>query len=230
MAAHVTLTHNGGGGPSISEQIGLLRKLLTTGKDADAKTTAGTIDVWRKVAAGELALVVTALRADHITQVLRLVDSFPSVKLAISGAAEGHLVADELAKRNVGVLLIPQTWPRTFDELRGLSGPPLTRETTLSSLLKAGVKVGLKIEEGWMAANLLWDATRAALETNGLVGKHQIVELVSSGIDDVLQIKRDGEKEEEGEEEFVVYDRDPFEYGAKVLAVHSQRGVEVVSV
>ncbi|KAJ1573311.1 hypothetical protein NDA11_005014 [Ustilago hordei] len=230
VAAHVTLTHNGGGGPSISEQIGLLRKLLTTGKDADAKTTAGTIDVWRRVAAGELALVVTALRADHITQVLRLVDSFPSVKLAISGAAEGHLVADELAKRNVGVLLIPQTWPRTFDELRGLSGPPLTRETTLSSLLKAGVKVGLKIEEGWMAANLLWDATRAALETNGLVGKHQIVELVSSGIDDVLQIKRDGEKEEEGEEEFVVYDRDPFEYGAKVLAVHSQRGVEVVSV
>ncbi|KAJ1026294.1 hypothetical protein NDA16_002381 [Ustilago loliicola] len=230
VAAHITLTHNGAGGPSISEQIGLLRQLLTTGQDSDAKTVTGSNDVWRRVAAGELPLVVTALRADHISQVLRLVDAFPSVKLVISGAAEGHLVADELAKRNVGVLLIPQTWPRTFDELRGLSGPPLTRETTLSSLLKAGVKVGLKIEEGWMAANLLWDATRAALETNGLVSKDQIVELVSSGIDDVLQIRKDGDLEGEGEEEFVVYDRDPFEYGAKVLALHSKRGVEVVSV
>ncbi|CBQ70126.1 conserved hypothetical protein [Sporisorium reilianum SRZ2] len=220
VAAHVTLVHNGGGGPAVSEQLGLLRQLL----GAHESTAAGK-GVWQRVAAGELPLVVTALRADHISQVLRLIDAFPAVRLVISGAAEGHLVADELAKRNVGVLLIPQTWPRTFDELRGLSGPPLTRETTLSALLHAGVRVAFKIEEGWMASNLLWDATRAALETNGLVDKHQIVELVSSGVDDVLGIEGEGD-----EAEFVVYDGDAFEYGAKVLAVHSARGVEVVAV
>lgn len=220
VAVHVTLGHNKEG-PSISEQLGLLRQLLTASK---SDSVAG--DLWQRVSKGELALVVTALRADHITQLLRLKDAFPRVKLVISGAAEGHLVADELAKRDVGVLLIPQTWPRTWDELRGLSGPPLTRETTLSTLIKAGVRVGLKIEEAWMASNLLWDATRAALETDGLVGKGKIVELVSAGIDDVLGI--DSGKEEE--EEFVVYDGNPFEYGAKVLAVHSRRGTEVIEV
>ncbi|TKY87991.1 hypothetical protein EX895_003087 [Sporisorium graminicola] len=230
VAAHVTLTHNGAGRPSISEQLGLLRRLLAAGAadDAAGASKGEGESVWQRVAVGKLPLVVTALRADHISQVLRLVDAFPKVKLVISGAAEGHLVADELARRNVGVLLIPQTWPRTFDELRGLSGPPLTRETTLSVLLKAGVKVAFKIEEAWMASNLFWDATRAALETDGLVHKHQIVELVSSAIDDVLGIG--GEHGAQGEHEFVVYDGNPFEYGAKVLAVHSVRGVEVVAV
>lgn len=221
VAAHVTLLHNREG-PSISEQLGLLRQLLS------AESSGASGDVWKRISKGQLPLVVTALRADHISQLLRLVDSFPSVKLVISGAAEGHLVADELAKRKVPVLLIPQTWPRTWDELRGLSGPPLTRETTLSSLLKAGVKVGLKIEEGWMASNLLWDATRAALETNGLVDKDRVLELVSSDIDDVLGITRG--KGKEAEEEFVVYDGNPFEYGAKVLAVHTRRGTELVEV
>ncbi|CDW98570.1 hypothetical protein [Sporisorium scitamineum] len=218
VAVHVTLTH----GPAISEQVGLLRQLLSATNDDSLSSGK---DVWQRVASGQLPLVVIALRTDHISQLLRLIDAFPSVKLVISGVAEGHLVAEELTKRKVGVLLIPQTWPRTFDELRGLSGPPLTRETTLSALLKAGVKVAFKIEEAWMASNLLWDATRAALETNGLVDKHAIVELVSSKVDDVLGVE--GEDEEGG---FVVYDADPFEYGAKVLAVHSRRGTEVVAV
>ncbi|KAJ9476056.1 Carbohydrate esterase [Pseudozyma hubeiensis] len=186
VAAHVTLVHNREGF-SISEQLGLLRKLLSG-------DNAGN-DVWSRVAKGKLPLVVTAL-------------------------------PEEIAKRNVPVLLIPQTWPRTFDELRGLSGPPLTRETTLSSLVKAGVRVGLKIEEAWMASNLLWDSTRAALETNGLLGKKQVLELVSTGLDDVLGIDKGDMKEEE----FVVYDGNPFEYGAKVIAVHSRRGTEVVEV
>lgn len=217
VAAHVTLVHNREGF-SISEQLGLLRKLLSGNNEGN--------DVWNRVAKGKLPLVVTALRADHISHLLRLSDSFPRVKLVISGAAEAHLIAEEIAKRNVPVLLIPQTWPRTFDELRGLSGPPLTRETTLSSLIKAGVKVGLKIEEAWMASNLLWDSTRAALETNGLLGKKEVLELVSTRLDDVLGIEKGDMKEEE----FVVYDGNPFEYGAKVIAVHSKRGTEVVEV
>ncbi|GAC75374.1 hypothetical protein PANT_15c00040 [Moesziomyces antarcticus T-34] len=223
VAVHITLSHNGGGGPSISEQIGLLRQLLTA-NEGSAKGSDST-SVWRRVAAGDLPLVVTALRADHISQVLRLIDAFPSVRLVISGAAEGHLVADQLAKRNVGVLLIPQTWPRTFDELRGLSGPPLTRATTLSALLDAGVRVALKIEEAWMAANLLWDATRAALETDGKIDKHAIVHLLTTAFDDLL-----GVKAAKTDDEFVVYDRSPFEYGAKVLAVHSHKGTETVQV
>lgn len=233
VAVHVALSHNGEGGPSISQQIGVLRQLLTAGQHAEEEQTLstsersgrGSIETWRKVSSGQLALVVTALRADHISQVLRLCDSFPGVKLAISGAAEGHLVADELAKRDVGVLLIPQTWPRTFDELRGLPGPPLTLETTLSALLKAGVRVALKIEEPSQASSLLWDATRAALDTDGLIDTHHILHLISTGVDDVLHIKGDKEHDE-----FVVYDRDPFQYGAKVLALHSHRGVEIVSV
>lgn len=228
VAAHVTINHNPGG-PSISEQIGLLRQLLSS-PDSTSTVAGASGDLWQRIATGQLPLVVTALRSDHISQLLKLSDSFPSVRLVLSGAAEGHLLASEIAARNVSVLLVPQTWPRTFDELKGLSGPPLTRETTLSTLLRAGVKVGLKIEEAWMASNLLWDATRAALETNGLVRKEQVVELVSGGIDDVLGIKNKGKEGEKWEEEFVVYDRDPFEYGAKVVAVHSRRGFEMVYV
>lgn len=215
VAVHITLSHNAAG-PSISEQIGLLRSLLASPPN----------EVWKRVGSGHLPLVVTALRSDHIASLLRLSDSFPNTKLVISGGTESHHLATQLADRNIPVLLIPQTWPRTFDELHSLPGPPLSHHTTLSVLLNAGVKVAIKIEEAWMASNLLSDTTRAALETNGLLNKHDILNLITTALDDVLNIKTETKEEEE----FVVYDREPFEYGAKVIAIHTKRGVERVSV
>ena len=213
VAMHVTLAH---AGRAISEQIGLLRSRLAAAPTDEA--------AWTHVASGQLPLVVTALKADHIAQLLALRDAFPAVRLVISGGTEAHLVARQLADRKVPVILIPQTWPRTWDEKRGLPGPPLTAQTTLSVLRDAGVPVALKIEEAWMAANLLWDATRAALETDGKVSREEALALISTNLDQILGIT---DKDGQG---VVAYDRDPFQYGAKVVAVSGARGTESVLV
>ncbi|PWN52606.1 hypothetical protein IE53DRAFT_311777 [Violaceomyces palustris] len=223
VAMHVTLNHFKNQAPSISEQVGLLRQILKGAKHGSTSepSNSNSAEAWGKVIRGQLPLVVTALSSDQIVTLLKLKDEFPTVKLVLSGATESHLVADEIAKRDVGVLLIPQTWMRTWDELKSLPGPPLTKETTLSSLIKAGVKVGLKIEEGWMASNLLWDATRAALETDGQLVEEDVVALISSNLDEILDLKR-------SDPGLVAFDGSPFEYGSKVLAVAGPRGVEVV--
>ncbi|KAN0063758.1 hypothetical protein ACQY0O_003808 [Thecaphora frezii] len=229
VAVHVTLNHNSNA-PSFSEQVGWLRRLLVSASSSSAhgsasehtiKAASGTAaDAWRRAAEGELPLVVTALKASQIATLLKLSDEFDQLRLVISGASEAHLLADELARRDVGVLLVPQTWPRSYDELQALVGPPLTAKTTLSTLLEAGVKVALKVEEGWMASNLLWDATRAALETNGLVSKADALGLVSSAVEDVLGI--------EAQSGIVAWDNEPFEYGAKVVGLSGARGIELV--
>ncbi|EPQ27121.1 uncharacterized protein PFL1_05402 [Pseudozyma flocculosa PF-1] len=219
VAVHVTLNHNSNA-PSVSEQIAWIRQLLSGLPAGAAPADASAAAVWAKVARGELPLVVTALKASQIATLLKLADSFPSLRLVLSGATEAHLVAADLAKRKVPVILIPQTWPRTWDELQGLVGPPLTASTTLSALLDAGVKVALKIEEGWQASTLLFDSIRAALETDGKVDKRDALGLVSSAVEDVLGLQP--------EDSIVVWDGEPFEYGVKAVAVAGHNGLEMI--
>ncbi|KDN43658.1 hypothetical protein K437DRAFT_147093 [Tilletiaria anomala UBC 951] len=182
VAMHVALTHYGGP-PSISEQLVLLRQLLQDGEDGSGRK-GDRDDVWSRVVRGHLPLVVQAARASHIASLIALKQRFPHVRLIISNASEAPLAGarlpEQLAEHNIAVLLSPRTWGITWDERRSLPGPPLTKETTLSTLLRAGVKVAFRIEEGWQAANLLFDATFAAKETDGLLDEEDVVSLLSN--------------------------------------------------
>lgn len=62
------------------------------------------------------------------------------IKFVFHGGAEAHLLADEIARADVGVIVAPvRGFPDTFDKARALPGAPLSKKTTLEVLFAAGV-------------------------------------------------------------------------------------------
>lgn len=93
------------------------------------------------VAEGRMPLIVTVNRASDIQQVLRLARE-EGIKIILDGAAEGWLVADEIAAANVPVLLHPITnLPANF-EMRA------ARMQNAAALNAAGVVIAIKGNEG----------------------------------------------------------------------------------
>ncbi|MBD7941538.1 amidohydrolase family protein [Brevundimonas guildfordensis] len=93
------------------------------------------------VADGRMPLIVTVNRASDIQQVLRLARE-EGIKVILDGAAEGWLVADEIAAAKVPVILHPTTnLPSNF-EMRA------ARMQNAAALNAAGVVIALKGNEG----------------------------------------------------------------------------------
>ena len=93
------------------------------------------------VANGAMPLIVTVNRASDIQQVLRLARE-EGLKIILDGAAEGWLVADEIAAAKVPVLLHPITnLPGNF-EMRA------ARMQNAAALNAAGVVIAIKGNEG----------------------------------------------------------------------------------
>jgi imidazolonepropionase-like amidohydrolase len=65
-----------------------------------------THEVLGRVLAKEIPLEIEAHRADDILNALRLADEF-EFSLILAGCTEGYLVADEIARRNVPVVVMP---------------------------------------------------------------------------------------------------------------------------
>jgi len=83
---------------------------------------------------GEQPLVVAAHRASDIESALRLADEL-KLRLVIEGASEAWMVADELARRKVPVVIDPlQDLPARFDRLH-------SRPDNAALLERAGVSV-----------------------------------------------------------------------------------------
>lgn len=93
------------------------------------------------VVEGRMPLIVTANRAADIQQVLRLARE-EGLKIIIDGAAEGWLVASEIAAANVPVLIHPIT------NLPGNFETRAARMQNAAALHSAGVTIALKGNEG----------------------------------------------------------------------------------
>lgn len=218
VALHVALDHYSGS-PSISEQLALLRRLLHP-----SSWTGHGRGPWKEVASGELPLVVQVARASHIASLVELKKEFPKLRLVLSNASEASEdgLPDLLAEHDIAVLLSPRVWAILWDERRALPGPPLTKDTTLSVLLEAGVKVGFRIEEGWQAQNLLWDATWAAKLTDGLLDESDVVSLLTTSVDSIFGLESPSSKDD-----YVAFAGNPFEYTSKVVAIGNKASVEL---
>ena len=94
------------------------------------------LEALRPVIEGNLSLVVGADRASDIEAVLRLAAE-AKVRVVIRGAAEGHLVAEQLARAGVGVIVDPTVYgPGGYDQVRARRG-------NAALLRKAGVTVAI---------------------------------------------------------------------------------------
>ncbi|MGH7297500.1 MAG: amidohydrolase family protein, partial [Polyangiaceae bacterium] len=100
------------------------------------------------VVRGEQPLVVWAHRASDIESVLRLADDL-KLKVVLEGASEAWMVADEIARHHVPVIIDPlQDLPDRFDRLH-------SRSDNAALLARAGVRVVLSTFDAHQA-RLLW--------------------------------------------------------------------------
>jgi len=107
----------------------------------DLSLSRADLEALIPVANGAMPLIVTVNRASDIQQVLRLARE-EGVKVMLDGAAEGWLVADEIAAAKVPVLLHPLTnLPGNF-EMRA------ARMQNAAALNAAGVVIAIKGNEG----------------------------------------------------------------------------------
>ncbi|GAA5942389.1 uncharacterized protein JCM15063_006228 [Sporobolomyces koalae] len=230
-ALHVALGHyKGAQEPSVSTQIAQLRSLLLTGLDPHFGkiSSTGSPNRFAMAAMGEIPLVVEVDKADTIASLILLKREIEtrahgrySLKWIIAGGQEAHLVADELAQASIGVILSPpRSFPESWDARRALPGPPLTRDTHTTVLHRAGVKVALGLPEEWQTRTLLFEAAWAQRLSRDEISRKEAIEFISSNFEDMFGINHD-------EHDFVAFERDPFEFGSRMVAQSQKGGVEL---
>jgi imidazolonepropionase-like amidohydrolase len=117
-----------------------------TGQRRDYVRSRLDLEALRPVVLGELPLAVEANRASDLLAAMRLADEF-KLKLILVGAAEGWMVADELARRKIPVVVKPLTNIPSFDAL----GATLENAGRLQN---AGVIVALSSFDTYRAGTL----------------------------------------------------------------------------
>ncbi|GAA6021304.1 hypothetical protein JCM11491_005797 [Sporobolomyces phaffii] len=238
-ALHVAIGHyKGSQEPSVSTEIAQLRSLLLAGLDSEQAATATRVEVdyFGLVAKGELPLVIEVDKADTIASLILLkheveaaAENRYSMRWIISGGQEAHLVAAELARDSIGVILSPpRAFPESWDARRALPGPPLTFDSHVTVLHRAGVRLALGLPEEWQTRTLLFEAAWAHRLARGEVSRAEAIAWISTNYEDLFAIHRprarDGDEEEV---DFVAFERDPFEFGSRMVASSKNGGVEL---
>jgi len=190
-ALHVYIGHLGQ--PSISTQVAALRKLLLgfIPEDDDVRDRE-TANAFKQVTSGVIPVVVHTQSADIIATVISLKQEVEdltgvSVKITVAGGTEAHLLAAELAAAHIGVIVInARPYPAVWEQKRILPGPPLSENSTLSTLLSHGVETAIGVSEAWMARNTRLDVAWAALESDMRISKEDAIALASTSLDKLL--------------------------------------------
>ncbi|KAF3059556.1 hypothetical protein GL218_04773 [Daldinia childiae] len=235
-AVHYTLDLSAKrGSTSISNAVNTLRHKLIEAStsnttNADPYTEAAFLS---KVIDGSLPLAITVHSADVIATLLKVKESVDNViassrggggiSLIIIGGAESFLLADELAAAKVGVVLNPLLSYRTsWDQRRALTGAPLTNGTAVDKLVEAGVRVAIGIDEDWLVRDVGLLAGIAYKNSQGRLSEKDALDLVSDNVYELL-----GLKEGNDAREFIVFEGNPLEIGARVRVVGGDVGDDV---
>jgi hypothetical protein len=140
---------------SVSTQIGTLCRLLLAGAAKDTLVSHDNSDIkqaFRDIAHGHLTLVVEAHSADVISSLILLKSKIEShtnssIKMIITHASVARLLTSELTAANIGVILFPtRPFPSKWQDRRILPGPPLSKDSQIAALHRAGVKVAIRVK------------------------------------------------------------------------------------
>ncbi|KAJ7628031.1 hypothetical protein DFH06DRAFT_1272898 [Mycena polygramma] len=206
---------------SVSTQIAALRNLLFI-KQEDGP--------WARVQRGEIPLVVTVHNADIMATLLVLKSEFDAghsdaLRMTFAGATEAHLLASHIGAAGVSVILAPaRPYPETWDYRRVLPGPPLSRKTSVMTLLEHGVNVALGVTSDYDARNARFEVAWAALDANGALDYPTAMALATTNLEAALGL--DPSRLDVGEELVVLEGGGMFDLESKVVGVVSgQRGL-----
>lgn len=195
--------------PTVSSQISYLRRTLT-------KALLNPFgDEFSQVVQGKLPLVIEVDNRDEIIRLIQLKKELEregaKLKVALLSATEAWTVAEHLAEAEIGVILRPYLCtPVQWTAQKCLPGAPLSEETGLSILYKAGVNVGLAAHEPEDVRQLSWIAAWARSDLN--ITEKEAVGLVSWNLAKIVGLPT-------GPTGLVIYNGSPFEFGAKVSAI-----------
>ncbi|KAI0776137.1 composite domain of metallo-dependent hydrolase [Trametes elegans] len=176
---------------SLSTEFATLRRLLLEGEDPRTQTG----DWFKKAAEGAIPLVIEVSSADVMATLMRLKNEVEEkrgtyMRMVFSRATEAHLLAEEIAHAQIGVILSPsRQFPWSWDDRRIMPGPPLANNTALATLLKHGVTVGLGTWEANHVPNIRFDIGWAILESNNWINKRQAFELVTTNLEKLLDLE-----------------------------------------
>jgi imidazolonepropionase-like amidohydrolase len=159
------------------------------------------LDALLPVVRGEIPLAVTAHRASDLLAAMRLAEEY-QLRLVLMGAAEGWMVADEIARRKVPVVVKPLTNLPRFETL----GATLENAARLS---RAGVTLALATFTSHYSRNLRQEAGNAIARGLDPAAALEAVTLTPARIWGVAD--RYGSLEAGREADLVVWSGDPFE-------------------
>lgn len=212
VALHVAVSMSSKVG--VSTQVAALRNMLF-GEGGD--------EVLRSVRKGKTALVVDVESADIMATLLRLKDEYEAhsgreLQLTFACATEAHLLAHEIAKAGVSVIVTQsKPFPFTWEQRRILAGPPITQESLVTALLKAGVNVAIGVNDEYNARNTRFEVGSSLLMSNGVIDRTTALALVTTNLEKALGVQR------EMPQNLVAYrGGDVFEFEAKVVGVLSE--------
>lgn len=185
-----------------------VRKQSENKNASEQKTSVSTdlrAEMMQRVIRREIPLLITAQRAQDISTALRLAREF-NIRIILDGAAEAHLLLDEIKASGFPVILHP-TMYRAGGELQNLS------METASKLKAAGIPFA--IQSGYetyvpKTRVVLYEAAVAA--SNGLAFRDALASITIDaarilGLDDRIGSLAPGK-----DGDLALYDGDPFEY------------------
>lgn len=212
VALHFTVSHdaNGDTTPTISSQIALLQQILLG-------SVNDTESIYGRAANGQIPLAVSTQNKDVIAHLLKMkvtISDVAPINLVIIGGIESYLIAEEVAKANVPVILVPwRCQPEVWEYRHCLPGPPISEKTAFQILVEHGVDVTLGAWDDGLITTLYWEAAWAAKGTD--MTEKDIVELISTKVEKILNIRW----EDEAKGGHVVFEGNPLDFGATVIAI-----------
>ncbi|MBA2604056.1 MAG: amidohydrolase family protein [Acidobacteria bacterium] len=177
------------------------RTAFNAAQRRDYATSRLDLEALQPVLKGEVPLAIHANRASDLLAAMRLGEEF-TLRVVLLGAAEGWMVAGEIAKRNVAVVVKPLTNLPAFDSL----GATLENAARLS---RAGVTLALATFDTHNSRNLRQEAGNAVAYGMDRDAALQSVTLVPARIWGVAD--RTGSLEAGKDADVVIWSGDPFE-------------------
>lgn len=177
------------------------------------------IDAYIRLLRREMPAVLSATTADDILAALELVDEF-GIRMILTSAVEGWIVAEEIAKRDVFVIITPRQKRRPNEEISAPSGSTMENAAILK---KAGVKFAIvpptKAFTTWGGAgqDLMTLPMSAAFAVSGGLDEQTALEAITITAAEILGVAdRLGSLQVGKDADIIILDGHPFHYNTFV--------------
>ena len=177
------------------------------------------IDAYVRLLRREMPAALSAATADDILAALELVDEF-GIRMILAGAVEGWIVAEEIAKRDVSVIITPREKRRPNEDISAPSGSTLENAAILK---KAGVKFAIVPPDtafttwGGAGQDLMTLPMSAAFAVSGGLDEQTALEAITITAAEILGVAdRVGSLQVGKDADIIILDGHPFHYNTFV--------------